>query len=221
MMIDWKKIKREVQIFTGALLFALVLAGAMLFMHQQTFSAWQQASNQVRQATLRYETASNQKLLLEQYQQRFNALKNSSVLGEEQRIDWVENIQASSNRHAIPSVKFSLDKRAAATLPDDAGNIAVYVSKMRLEMNLLHEGDLYNLFADLDARAQGKYGIKSCALKREGAQTADNVITSSLVGTCDLYWYTLGEPVEPQYDENGELIVPDDMAQEGGGSEEI
>jgi hypothetical protein len=215
-MIDWQKLKREVQIFIGALLFALLLAGALLFMHQQTHTHWQQAGNQQRQATMRYQTASNQKLLLEQYQQRFTTLKNSNVLGEEQRIDWVETIQASSTRHAIPSVKFSLDQRTTATLPDDVTGIAVYLSKMHLEMNLLHEGDLYHLFADLDASAQGKYGIKSCALKREGQQTSDNVISSSLNSTCDLYWYTMGEVVEQQYDENGEPIAPEGLMQDGG-----
>jgi hypothetical protein len=215
-MIDWQKIKREVHIFIGALLFALLLAGVLLYLHQQTFSEWQQATNQVRQASLRYETASNQKLLLEQYQQRFNALKNSNVLGEEQRIDWVETIQASSTRHAIPSVKFSLEQRTTATLPDDVTGMTVYLSKMHLDMNLLHEGDLYNLFADLDSSARGKYGIKNCSLKREGTQTSDNVISSSLNGTCDLYWYTMNEPVEPQYDENGELITPEGMTQDGG-----
>lgn len=215
-MIDWQKIKREVQIFIGALLFALLLSGVLLFMHLSTHTQWQQANNQRQQATLRFQTASDQKLLLAQYQQRFSALKASNVMGEEQRIDWVEAIQTSSTRHAIPSVKFNLDQRTAATLPEDITGMAVYVSKMRLEMNLLHEGDLYNLFADLDNSAQGLYGIKNCTLKHDATQTADNLTTGGLNGTCDLYWYTMGEEAEPQYDENGELIAPDGMMQDGG-----
>ncbi|MDQ1362196.1 MAG: hypothetical protein QG652_56 [Pseudomonadota bacterium] len=215
-MIDWQKIRREIHIFIAALLFALTLGGTLLFIHQQSYTQWQQASNQQRQASIRLQTASNQKLLLEQYQQRFNALKTGNVLGEEQRINWVETIQQSSTRHAIPSVKFTLDQRATATLPEDITGITVYISKMRLDMNLLHEGDLYNLFADLDSRAQGLYGIKSCTLKHEGTPTSGSEITSSLNGNCDLYWYTLDEIIEPQYDENGEPIAPDGMMQDGG-----
>jgi hypothetical protein len=215
-MIDWKNLKREIQIFIAALLFAVFAAGTLLFIQQNTGTQWQQTRNQLQQATQRYQTASDQKLILEHYQQRFTALKNSNILGEEQRIDWVEAIQSSSTRHAIPSVKFSLSQRASAELPEDVTSIAVYVSQMRLEMNLLHEGDLYNLFADLDNGAQGIYGIKSCALKQEGKQAIESTFTSSLNGICELYWYTMGEVVEQQYDENGEPIAPETMLQNEG-----
>lgn len=218
-MIDWQKLKREVQIFIGGLLFALLLAGVTLYIQQQTAEHWQQSRNQLMQAKLRYETASNQKLVLEKYQQRYVALQKKHVLGEEQRIDWIEVIQSSSTRHGIPSVKFNLDQRNMATLPEDITNIAVYTSKMRLEMELMHEGDLYNLLADLDERAQGLYGINNCLLKHDVNHNADNVVLSNLSGTCELAWYMMGEQIEQQYDENGNPIAPEEMTQDG--SEEI
>ena len=207
-MIDWKKIKREVQIFIAAVIFALLLAGILLSINLQTASDWRQANNQLSQATTRYHIANDQKLVLAQYQQRFNLLKTRNIVGDEQRIDWVETIQASSKRHLIPSVKFSLDQRAVATLPNDITNMGVLVSKMRLDMNLLHEGDLFNLFNDLDARANGLYGITSCNLKQEERQSAD-LLSNRLNGTCELNWYTMGEVIEIQYDENGVPISTD------------
>ena len=208
-MINWQKLKREVRIFIAALVFALLLAGSLLFLNLQAADQWQQSKNQLLQATQRFHTASDQKLILAQYQKRFQALKNQQVFGDEQRIGWIETIQTSSNQHAIPSVKFSLDQRTSATLPGDIAGIAVYVSTMRLELSLLHEGDLYHLFADLDEQAKGLYGVKDCALKHATKENANNGFGSSLTGTCVLNWYTLGEIIEIQYDENGEPITTD------------
>jgi hypothetical protein len=221
-MIDWQKLKREVQIFIAAVVFSLLLAGALLFMYLQAADHWKKSSNLLRQANLRYQIASDQKLLLALYQQRFTALKNRNVLGDEQRIDWVETIQSSSKQHIIPSVKFSLDQRMAATLPDDVTNIAVYVSKMRLDMNLLHEGDLYNLLADLDTRANGLYGISRCNLKQTARKNVDDALSNNLNGICELNWYTMGEVIEQQYDENGEPVpTQEPMMEYNAGSDDI
>ena len=206
-MIDWKYLKREVRIFIAALLFALVLVGILLFLNQQTAAQWHKANLQLRQAESRLQTASNQKTILELYKQRFQALKNRNIFGDEQRLNWVETIQAASKRHAIPSVKFNLEHRGIANLPADVTDLTVFASTMHLELKLLHEGDLYNLLADLDQNAQGLYAVNECALR---------YTSSSLEGTCLLKWYTLSEVVEQQYDESGNPIEPDaDMA--GGG----
>ena len=206
-MIDWKYLKREVRIFIAALLFALILVGVLLFLNQQTAAQWHKANLQLRQAESRLQTASNQKTILELYKQRFQALKNRNIFGDEQRLDWVETIQAASKRHAIPSVKFNLEHRGIANLPADVTDLTVFASTMHLELKLLHEGDLYNLLADLDQNAQGLYAVNECALR---------YTSSSLEGTCLLNWYTLSEVVEQQYDESGNPIEPDaDMA--GGG----
>lgn len=215
-MIDWQRLKRQVRFFIAAVVFALLLVGTLLYLNQETGSHWQQSNNQLRQATMRYKLASDQKLLLTKYQQRFNALKKQNIVGDEQRIDWVETIQSSSKRHLIPSVKFTLDQRTPATLPDDVSNIAVYVSRMRLDMNLLHEGDLFDLFADLDARANGLYGISKCNLKQETTNKSADVLTNRLDSNCELYWYTMGEVIETQYDESGNPIEPDANMQDSG-----
>lgn len=215
-MIDWKYLKREVRIFIAALLFALVLVGILLFLNQQTAAQWHKANLQLRQAESRLQTASNQKTILELYKQRFQALKNRNIFGDEQRLDWVETIQAASKRHAIPSVKFNLEHRGIANLPADVTDLTVFASTMHLELKLLHEGDLYNLLADLDQNAQGLYTVNECALRYTSSSRANNVFSSSLEGTCLLNWYTFSEVVEQQYDESGNPIEPDaDMA--GGG----
>ncbi|MBI3187162.1 MAG: hypothetical protein HYZ31_04710 [Gammaproteobacteria bacterium] len=221
-MIDWQRLKREVHFFLAALVFALLLIGTLLYLNLQTSAQWQQGNKQLQQATMKYRVANDQKIMLALYQQRFTTLNKRHVLGDEQRIDWIETIQASSKRHIIPSVKFSLDQRMPATLPDDINNVAVYVSKMRLDMNLLHEGDLFNLFDDLDNRADGLYGISNCTLKQEARDKSIDALNNSLTGSCELNWFTMGEVVEIQYDENGEPITPEDsMLSDDAGSEDI
>jgi hypothetical protein len=209
MKLEWKKLHRELRLFGIALMLSLGVLSVVWYFYQQADQQYRQASNQLSQAQMRYQQANDKKQLLEVYEKRFKALQKQNVFGEEQRIDWIENLQASSDRHKIPSVKFELSQRTmldSAELGELGSGLSAYYSKMELDMSLLHEGDLFALLSDLDTYAKGLNAAQKCQLKKEPGGLAAGVS-----GRCELYWYTFSEPREIIYDENGNPVPQDDM----------
>lgn len=210
-MIDWKKLRREIRILAIAAGVSLFVLAFMYFFYQQTAQQYQQAKNQLSQAQLRYQQASENKKILDEYNERFNTLQKRGVFGDEQRIDWIETLQASSDRHKIPSVKFDLAQRGmidSNELGESAFGISVFASSMKIEMNLLHEGDLFALLADFDTRAKGLNASRRCQLVRDAS--------AGLSGYCELDWISITEPREEVLDENGNPITDESMLEGEG-----
>ena len=65
---------------------------------------------------------------------------------------------------------------------------------MKLNIDLLHEGDLQKLFNDLDAHAQGAYNISRCSLRRRSALKLDDAVQGNITAECELRWFNIKKP---------------------------
>ena len=64
---------------------------------------------------------------------------------------------------------------------------------MMLEMRMLHEGDLFRMFEELDKKAKGLFEIKVCNLQRESDMAlmhTSEVTDKNIRAMCELIWYT-------------------------------
>lgn len=71
-------------------------------------------------------------------------------------------------------------------------------SVMTLNMQLLHEGDLYTIINNLHNNAKGLFDIKSCAIVRNLSQSnslAESETDKNFSAKCELNWYTLQQAV--------------------------
>lgn len=201
MMIDWMKIKTEVRYFVVALVSCALMLAISLYYHQQRDASWQAAKRNLTQQKIKYQQARDRVSLLQAYENHFNKLKSQGVYGEEQRIQWIETIQSSADKHRIPSVKFNIDQQSKLDKDGlvDLSGIDVYQSKMNLDFHLLHEGDLFALLSDLDRHAHGLNTVNKCVVKNNFSELNSVVDSPSLAnfsGFCELYWYTLDEERE-------------------------
>ncbi len=138
----------------------------------------------------------NQILVL--HENTFKVLVENSVIGDENRLSWVEVVQKFADTRKIPSVKYSvasqvmLDKRA---LDKQYKGIDVYKSVMSLDMKILHEGDLFGIMESLRNEAKGLVAIDKCDLELINKDIAGGYILAdaehSLTAHCELSWYTL------------------------------
>jgi hypothetical protein len=138
----------------------------------------------------------NQILVL--HEDEFKKLVDNAVIGDENRLSWVEVVQKVAGTRKIPSVKYSiasqtmLDKKA---LDRRYQNIDVYRSVMSLDMKILHEGDLFEIMESLKTEAKGLVVVDKCDLElinnniSEGNILAD--AAHNLTAHCELSWYTL------------------------------
>lgn len=125
---------------------------------------------------------------------KYIAFQNRNIIGEPDRLQWMESLGEIVQELKIPSMNFHMEE----TRPLEDGShifwhdeIAVNVTEVKLNFLLLHEGQYYHFFKQLEVRAAGRYTIDECELTRRiTSESTNNPVVS---GTCRLFWFTLAD----------------------------
>lgn len=129
---------------------------------------------------------------------RFQALKARGYIGPEQRLDWIEALARIKATRRIAKLDYEFAPQRpvdAAILPGgaSAGGFEIMSSPMRLQANLLHEGELLTLLDDIRNAVQAMIQIRSCSMERITPVVAGRAGGSQLRAECALEWITLKE----------------------------
>lgn len=111
----------------------------------------------------------------------------------ERRLEWVETLSHIKSSRRLLGLDYEispqrlLDEKNPAT-----GGFRFLASTMKLDMPLLHEGDLLGLFDDLSARTEALFSVKSCRIDRL-IPNRDAQEIANLKASCEIDWITLQE----------------------------
>ncbi|MFC5300200.1 hypothetical protein [Azospira restricta] len=128
---------------------------------------------------------------LRQLADRFYALRVRGIVGDERRPDWVALIGDLRRRRRLAELRYELSPQQPA-----AAEHAFRSSAMRLQMKLLHEGDLLGFIDDLRAQAQATVRVRSCTVRRSDRPAATPDDAAGLDADCTLEWITFPPPQE-------------------------
>lgn len=120
----------------------------------------------------------------------FNDLQSQRVLGEEQRLEWVELLEEIRDRHRLLEMRYEIAPRQALERAQ-AGQLALYASPMKLELKLLHEEDLTRLLDDLRSEAPALIQTRHCDISRLPRAAVDGAPTAALQASCLIDWITV------------------------------
>lgn len=106
----------------------------------------------------------------------YDQMRQSGMIGEQNRLDWIDSIAKIKNDRKLFEIKYAIEAQKPLDYPGiTAGGASFVVSKMKLEMLLLHEEDLLNFLADLQSAGKGKVAVRHCTvtrIEREAPPTA-------------------------------------------------
>ncbi|MCY4283271.1 MAG: hypothetical protein OXE03_10210 [Gammaproteobacteria bacterium] len=181
-------------LFAGsAMLSAALLTGSGLF-ERRMERACQHHRAQLHETRQRYLTAVAAAHSIRDYLPQFSALQDTGLWGKEHRLNWIETLQDAAAALQLPALSYEIGARQVRDpgmgLP--SGSHRVYSSAMTLDMQLLHEGDLFALLDLLEARAKGLYRVASCELTRNFEELTDHPSAANLRANCLLEWYSIG-----------------------------
>ncbi len=139
----------------------------------------------------------NNQILVE-HEDTFKKLISNSVIGDENRLSWLEIVQRVAESRGMTSVKYNiasqklLDKKA---LDKKYKGIDVFKSMMTLDMKFLHEGDLFAMLSTLKREAKGLVSVDKCDIelinKNIHHGEIDQEAADNMRAYCELSWYTL------------------------------
>jgi len=198
-----KNLQKEIVILLICIFIASIVVLFTYSLRQSAYEEKQLAESELKQARQQYYTAINQKLLLDKFESDYIKLQKAGIIDNEDRLNWVDNLESIAKQNKIPYLKYKIDKRqktSSNALPQSYPGIDLYKSVMSLQMQLLHEGDLYTVLDSLNQKTSGLFDIQSCTLVRNPTQH-ESLISSdtdkNFNADCKLNWYTMQEMTIP------------------------
>jgi len=180
-----------------AMLVALLAAGAGLiyWIEQEQRATHQQLAgsreerNQARDRLTRI--AEEEKEVSDKLEV-YRRLKSLHILGEEQRLEWADAMTRIRNARELLDLRYSVGRQQTiASVPGKPANVDFYSSTMRVDIALLHEGDLLGFLHDLRESGNAFYSVKRCAIRRTGIAATGTSIVPRLRAECDIDLITI------------------------------
>ena len=122
----------------------------------------------------------------------FNALQTRGMIGEEQRLEWVELLKDIRERLRLIELRYEISPQQPLEKAP-GGTLALHASTMKLQLNLLHEEDLIRLLDDLRRQARALIQVKRCDVSRIPRSGPENTLQGFLQAECLIDWVTLRE----------------------------
>ena len=125
----------------------------------------------------------------------YRQLRDLHIIGKERRLDWADSIQRIRLGREMLDVRYRIEPQKVLTsIPAKPGKVDFNVSTMKLELALLHEGDLLGFLDDLRNAGNAYVSVRNCAITRSGAAappTGVSVLTPRLRAECQIDLITI------------------------------
>ena len=191
--IDWSVLRGAIIVFVISLTISTSLIGGTWYYKEQMELKYNVNKKRFQTVSNQYLAVDQEEKLVRQYYPEFINLYNKGIIGQERRLNWIEILHNSSEHSKFISLRYEIDPQAQYT-PDYTLNYGIYKlfnSSMKLNMDLLHMGDLRKLINDLDRNAQGIFNITNCKLKRTGGGHFELEIKPNIAAECELHWLNI------------------------------
>ena len=126
----------------------------------------------------------------------YQALQDRGIVGQEHRLEWIEQIRSIKKRRKLVDVNYELEPQKlldAKVVSPSVNGFDILSSPMKLKMALLHENDLLDFLADLRSGIQGYIRVGGCDITRNATAATGGGPAAQLRAECDLDWITIRE----------------------------
>lgn len=154
-----------------------------------------QQEDMYMQAKQKFETSGQEKETIINFLPKYQKLISDGFVGEERRIEWVDSLRNIHQQQKLFSINYSIgmqeDYKPTFNLP--TGALTLRRSVMKLELSMLHEGDLLTLIDALRKYQTSTFILRDCEINRQNA-TVTNTLVPNMLASCNLDWLTIKEP---------------------------
>ncbi|HEX5093498.1 MAG TPA: hypothetical protein VFV84_12500 [Burkholderiales bacterium] len=122
----------------------------------------------------------------------YQQLRELGILGEEQRLEWADSMKRIRGDLELPDLRYRVERqRALASVPGKPGTVDFYASMMRVDLALLHEGDLFAFLWALRASGKAYYAVRRCTVTRTGQPANVPTLAPRLRAECEIDLITI------------------------------
>jgi hypothetical protein len=125
----------------------------------------------------------------------YKKMQDQGMIGSENRLDWIDSITKIKTERKLFEIKYSIEAQKALDYPGiaSAGAMDFVVSRIMLDMTLLHEEDLLNFLSDLQGAGKSLVSVRRCSIARldRGSLAASQTLLPRLRSECQIDLITL------------------------------
>lgn len=183
---------------------ALIAAGGAIYytndLREKADRALLNQKGQLREAQTRMQRSGDEKTVIVQYVDKYRELQRAGIIGEEQRINWLDALRIANERTDLFGVNYQLSsqKNYPYAAEFDPGKIALKQTEMKVDLNLVHAVDLLRFFEVLRNQAGGLFHLDKCLLRRM-VDTGAVRYQPNISASCEMSWIT----ATPEPDQGG------------------
>jgi hypothetical protein len=180
-----------------AILIGLLVAGAgLIYWTQQEQRAAEQqlaaARSERSQARERLTRIAEEEKEVNDKLEVYRRLRSLHILGEEQRLEWADAMTRIRTGRELLDLRYIVERqRLLLSAPGKPANVDFHASNMKVDIALLHEGDLLAFLRDLRDSGNAFYAVKRCQLTRTGTAATGASIVPRLRAECDIDLITI------------------------------
>ncbi|MEQ1767359.1 MAG: hypothetical protein ABL859_08020 [Methylotenera sp.] len=199
--LDWQKLQPAI---IALIVVIIVVSGLIALAYNfsiQQEQAMQNQQNLLNAARQRFQSSGIEKATITEYLPKYQAIINKGFVGEERRLEWVDELRKQHQALKLFSIKYSIGLQEPYK-PSFATNLGGFIlnrSVMTLDLDMLHEEDILQLTEALSKKNKEVFMLRDCEITRLNAGGAlSNQLIANLHAKCELDWLTLREPAPIQ-----------------------
>jgi len=194
--IDWSVLQGAIISIFISILISGTLIGATWYYNENMLIEHNRQKNRFQNISNQYLAIDQEEKLIRQYYPEFIKLHDKGIIGQERRLSWIETLRRAGEYMKLPVLKYGIESqsRFVPDYPVNAGSFQVYSSTMKLNIDLLHEGDLKKLLDTLSAEAPGIYNVSKCTLRRSGEISINNANKGNISSSHSFRWLNIKKP---------------------------
>lgn len=192
---DWNKLRYPAIFLGAALIFTTLLVGYADKRQSEARQAVELQQGQLNQARQRYQSSGQEKETIIKYLPLYQQLIQDGFIGEERRLEWVDGLRTIHQQNKLFGINYTISTQEEykPTFALNVGPFSLHRSIMKLELSMLHEGDLLTLLNTLDAQQSTPFIVRDCEITRLNEAITNNLVPN-LQANCELDWLTIREP---------------------------
>lgn len=191
--LDWTPLRGALALCAASAVLSAALIGAGGYFRDRMRDEFTAEQQRFRNISMRYLAIDEDLRIIQEQLPEFERLYRAGIIGAERRLDWLELLRVAAESIRLPEFSYRIEPQRphATELPLQLGRYELRSSLMTLDLGLLHEGDLLELFRFLDARADGLYHVTRCALDRIESGAEAETLRAHIKAQCELSWFTI------------------------------
>ncbi len=186
--MDWRYVSRRTVVPVASALIAAAVLVVAININAAKHAMYDELG--VNQSAVQedYNDLVLRRRLVDRYHARYQQFHELGFVGQESRLDWIETLRHATDDLTLPRLSYAIAPQLDVVAPVQsilAGeDIAINVSKLDLEMALVHELDLVRFIDELQQEAPGLIRIPECGLVWQNEPDEPLRATTNIQASC-------------------------------------